>query len=80
MKFTAQDTFNRLKRVPLNFDEVDYSSFDMEGVDRRDYPDFCDAFISDASFLNGRMLTDDELDQLNDESDIVYNAACEYVY
>ncbi len=39
----------------------------MSGVDRSDYPDFCDAFIESASWENGIELTESELEQLNDE-------------
>jgi len=80
MKPTAQDTFERLKRIPLDLTEVDYTTIEMGDVNRHDYPDFCDAYIADAAFLNGRMLNDDELDQLNEQSDIVYEAACESTY
>lgn len=77
---TPQATFERLKRIPLNFEQIDYSSFEMEDVDTSDYPDYCDAFIAFAVFLDGTELTDDQLEQLNAESDIVYEAACESVY
>jgi len=73
---TAQATFERLKRVPLDFTQIDYLSFEMEGVDRRDYPEFCDAHVLNAEFIDGSSLTDDQLGQLNAESDIVYEAAC----
>ena len=79
-KFTAQDTFKKLKEIPLNLEQIDYLSLEMEDVCRRDHPDYCDAFIADASWLNGRPLTDAELEQLNEHSDIVYEAACISVY
>jgi len=52
----------------------------MEDVCRNDYPDFCDAFVAYATFLDGRELSEDEMEQLNEHSDIVYEAACESVY
>ncbi len=46
----------------------------VDGIDMRDYPDFCDAFISEAYYADtGEALTDDDLDTLNDDSDLVYS-------
>jgi hypothetical protein len=39
----------------------------FEDVDHRDYPDYCDAYVS-AGFIGDRELTEDELDQLNDNA------------
>lgn len=77
---TPEATFEALKRIPLDFKFIDYSSFEMEDVCRQDYPDFSDAFIAYAEFQNGIALTDDQLEVLNEESDIVYEAAVERVY
>ena len=41
---------------------------EVEGVDTRDYPDFCDAFFSKGFWIEtGIELTDNELDQLGEE-------------
>ena len=48
-------------------------SIEVEGIDTRDYPDFVDAFISYAE-LDGRKLTDEELDLVNEDYDFVYEA------
>jgi hypothetical protein len=46
-----------------------------------DYPDFCDAYIEHAEFIDGTELNDDELNELNDEhADIVYEAAASKYY
>ena len=40
---------------------------EIDGVDARDFPDFCDTYFSYAVFEdNGAALTDEELDQLTD--------------
>ena len=42
----------------------------IDGIYMHDYPDFCDAYIEDASVLEGgewRSATDAEIDQANDE-------------
>jgi hypothetical protein len=47
------------------------TSIDVDGVDTRDYPDFCDAYICYAE-LEGRPLTEVELDEVNEDRDFVY--------
>jgi len=53
---------------------LDYSLIDnveIDGIDGRDYPDFCDAYIASADY-GDREMTEDELDVLNDDRDYVY--------
>lgn len=55
----------------------------VEGIDTADYPDFCDAYIESASVLeNGewRDATEDELDEINEDSDLVYSCVENYLY
>jgi hypothetical protein len=51
---------------------------EMEDIDPHDYPDFSDAFISDASYQMAdgtyRQMTDKELEILNEDGDFVYNS------
>lgn len=55
--------------------------FEVDGIDTRDYPDFVDAFISSATFLDtGEMVDDATLDQINDDSDLVYQAVQDHLY
>lgn len=46
---------------------VDISSIEIDGIDKRDYPDFSDAFISYAENREGHELSDEQLEFLNDE-------------
>jgi hypothetical protein len=50
--------------MTIKFSEV--TNIELDGVDMKDYPDFCDAFISSADKLDGTPLTDVELEDLND--------------
>ena len=62
--------------------KLDYSKIDnveVDGVDYFDYPDFCDAYIASADY-DGRKMTDEELDLLNDDSDFVYSAVENSLY
>ena len=52
---------------------VDMGSIEIEGIDGRDYPDFSDAFVSMAEWDNGEPLSEDELNELQDQhSDLIY--------
>jgi len=56
--------------------KVDINSIEIDGVDTKDYPDFADSFASYAEWSDGDKLTDNELDDFNDEfSDIVQGLA-----
>lgn len=44
---------------------------EVEGIDPSDYPDFCDAYIGYAE-INGRQATDEELEELSEDRDFVY--------
>lgn len=60
--------------------KLNYNSIEIEGIDTSDYPDFCDAYISYAEFENGIPLDDDQLDVLNEDSDLVYNETIKKVF
>lgn len=53
--------------IMISGKEVDTASLQVDGVDSSDYPDFADAYISQASFVDGTDLSDDEMNQLNDQ-------------
>ena len=46
---------------------VDTGSLEIDGVDGRDAPDFCDAFFSAGEFEDGTKMSDEELNELADE-------------
>ena len=51
----------------IKFDLSLIDDIDIDGIDMRDYPDFCDAFLVGASY-NGRELTEDELEYVQDSN------------
>lgn len=60
--------------------ELDYdrlADLEVDGIDHRDAPDFCDAFICSGSYRMDdgtyRDLTEEELDELNNDGDLVYS-------
>ena len=49
--------------------KLNVKSCQVEAVDPKDYPDFCDAYIGYAEWEDGVELTDDELDALTDSQE-----------
>ena len=41
-----------------------FSDYEVDGIDHGDFPDYCDAFISEATLLDGTQLTEFEMDSL----------------
>ena len=54
---------------PIDYTTIE--SVEVEGIDTRDYPDFSDAYISYAE-IDGREATEEELEELSDDRDFVY--------
>ena len=53
---------------------MDYKKIDnieIDGIDIKDYPDFCDAYIVSADY-DGVPMTDEQLDEINDDGDFQY--------
>jgi hypothetical protein len=49
---------------------------EVEGIERGDYPDFCNAYFSSGCYEDGTPLTDDELDKLTDlAGDVLWEMA-----
>ena len=63
----------------MKIDLSQVEGVEIDGINPRDYPDFCDAFILEASY-KGREMTDEELEALNEDSDFVYEQVMEHLY
>jgi hypothetical protein len=62
--------------------ELDYSKItdvEINGIDSNDYPEFADAYIASADY-DGRPMTDEELDDLNNDSEFVYEQVNKHLY
>ena len=60
---------------------MDYKKIDnieMDGIDTKDYPDFCDAFICSADY-DGVPMTEEQLDELNEDGDFLYANIMDYL-
>ena len=77
-KLTNQSQLNEMSKIIDPTRKVDLSSIEIDGIDRNDYPDFVDAYITYAEYEDGTQLTDEELDEFNDKhADIAQEMALE---
>ena len=64
----------------MNLDLSKIEDIEFDGINHEDYPDFCDAFISSATYQN-RDMTEEELEVLDEEyRDWVYEKLMDYLY
>lgn len=49
----------------------------VDEIDMSDYPDFCDAYISSADY-DGNTMTEDQLNEINEDADFVYECTQNY--
>lgn len=61
----------------MNYKLID--NIEVDGVDTKDYPDFCDAFISYAEY-DGKPMTEDQLNEINEDSDFVYDSILKFIF
>ncbi len=60
---------------------VDGNSLELDGIDTTDYPDFADAFVVTAFFMDGTELTEHELELLQDNyPDRIYELVIEQLF
>lgn len=53
----------------------------VDGIDMKDYPDFCDAYFDSACYEDGTALTDDELIELTDTNfDTLHEMIYDIIY
>ena len=61
----------------MDLRKVDNLEFD--GIDTKDYPDFVDAYISGADY-EGKPMTDEQLETLNENGEFVYDELLNYLF
>jgi hypothetical protein len=52
-------------------DKSKIDNVEVDGINTSDYPDFSNAFIYSADY-DGKKMTEAQLDEINDDSDYVY--------
>ena len=61
----------------MNLTKINNIEFD--GIDHNDYPDYCDAFIESADY-DGKEMTEQELNELNNDRVFVWEKLIDYLY
>tara|TARA_R100001244_G_scaffold116164_1_gene86179 strand:+ start:439 stop:711 length:273 start_codon:yes stop_codon:yes gene_type:complete len=84
----SKDWWDDLPHHPANQKEVepkftskdvkDITDVTIDGIDFKDHPDYCDAYISEATWFNFDC-TDEELEIINEDRDFVYDKVLEYL-
>lgn len=62
-----------------SFDYSKISNVELDGIDHSDYPDYCDAYIVSAEY-DGRPMTEDEIETLNEDSQFVYEKVFDQIF
>ena len=64
--------------MELDLNEID--NIKVDGIDTKDYPDFCDSYIASADY-KGVEMTEEQIDNLNDNyGDFVYDAVIDHLF
>ena len=59
----------------------DIENIEIEDIDTKDYPKFCDAYIAEASWKEtGLALNDAELEELNEDYEFVHQKVFESIF
>lgn len=67
--------------MQLNDKFINLNSIEVAGIDMDDYPDFADAYVASAAYLDGTPLSDDELDALQDKYPVeIHNIVLQSIY
>lgn len=72
------DGINDMMAEIKHFKENVYD-IEFDGIDHKDYPDYCDAYISKAMILD-RECDQTEIDILNDDREFVYEKLMLHLY
>lgn len=59
---------------------IDYSSLQIDGIDSKDYPDFADAFFCYGEYEDGTPLSDETLEKLTENGELLYEYITNTIY
>ena len=74
---------NRANTELQVIDSKHVTDVEFDGIDHNDCPDYVDAFISEASILDGKVwreATNEELEEINNDPDFVHEKLQEFLY
>ena len=56
-----------------------YAGLEWDGIDHRDHPDYCDAYVVSGE-IDGREMTEEELEELNENGELRFDLLMEHLY
>lgn len=62
----------------MNIDFNKVEVLNVDGIDMKDYPKFCDAYIDEA-LIDGVRASDEELDIINENYSFLEEAICNHI-
>lgn len=65
------------KQCKMNYKLI--NNIEVGGIDTKDYPDFCDAYILSADY-DGKPMSDSQLDNLNEDRGFVYECVLDWLF
>lgn len=58
---------------------MNITCYEIENIDWCDYPDFCDAYVAYAE-IDDKPATEEQLDLINEDTDLVYELVTEWIH
>lgn len=62
-----------------NLDYTKIANIEFDGIDHSDYPDYCDAFITNADY-DGEPMTEEQLEEINQDGSFVYESLMNHLF
>ena len=62
--------------MKIDFKKVEV--IEVDNINHYDYPEYCDAYISEANY-NGKPVTDEQLDEINDNDQFRYESVWAFI-
>ena len=74
---TANSNNRMLGAVKLDYTKI--SNIEFDGIDHKDYPDYCDVYIVNADY-DGIEMTEEQLEEINSDIKFMYEKLMDYLY
>lgn len=63
----------------MSIDTSKVNNIVFDGIDHKDYPEFCDAYICSAH-LDGEPMNEEQINELNEDHDFVYEKLMNHLF
>lgn len=66
--------------MKTKFGQIELFNIELSGIDTKDYPDFCDAYVAHAEFGDGTEISEELYEEINNDSGFVYELVIDYLF